>query len=93
MILFVIPEPGMATMQRVLSSEIEAALALVEKQISEAKVNIAKQWKYAVRLESSGADTEEVRLLLARLEDAQLHRIQCRNFLRQALRKAGRTKR
>src|SRR5208283_1252066 len=45
----------------------------------------AKQWKYAVRLESSGADTREVRLLLARLEDAQLRRIQRRNMLREAL--------
>ena len=63
----------------------EFTVASVEKQIAEAEVDLAKQWKYAVRLESSGADTREVRLLLARLEDAQLRRIQRRNMLREAL--------
>ena len=63
----------------------EFTVASVEKQIAEAEVDLAKQWKYAVRLESSGADTREVRLLLARLEDAQLRRIQRRNILREAL--------
>jgi CheY-like chemotaxis protein len=63
----------------------EFTVASVEKQIAEAEVDLAKQWRYAVRLESSGADTREVRLLLARLEDAQLRRIQRRNMLREAL--------
>ncbi len=63
----------------------EFTVASVEKQIAEAEVDLAKQWKYAVHLESSGADTTEVRLLLARLEDAQLRRIQRRNMLRDAL--------
>jgi len=60
-------------------------VASVEKQIAEAEVDLAKQWKDAVRLERSGADTREVRLLLARLEDAQLRRIQRRNMLREAV--------
>jgi two-component system, NtrC family, sensor kinase len=63
----------------------EFAVASVEKQIAEAEVELAKQWKYAVRLESSGTDTREVRLLLARLEGAQLRRIQRRNMLREAI--------
>ena len=63
----------------------EFTVASVEKQIAEAEVDLAKQWKYAVRLESSGADTRQVRLLLARLEDAQLRRIQRRNMLREAI--------
>ena len=63
----------------------EFTVASVEKQIAEAEVDLAKQWKYAVRLESSGADTREVRLLLARLEAAQLRRIQRRNTLREAV--------
>ncbi len=67
------------------SATYEFTLASVEKQIAEAEVDLAKQWKYAVRLESSGADPSEVRLLLARLEDAQLRRIQRRNMLREAL--------
>ena len=63
----------------------EFTVASVEKQIAEAEVDLAKQWKYAVQLESSGGDTTQVRLLLARLEDAQLRRIQRRTMLREAL--------
>jgi two-component system, NtrC family, sensor kinase len=62
----------------------------VEKQIAEAEIDLAKQWKYAVRLERSGADSREVRLLLARLEDAQLRRIHRRKILREALEVLGR---
>ena len=63
----------------------EFTVASVEKQIAEAEVDLAKHWKYAVLLESSGADTGEARLLLARLEDAQLRRIRRRNLLRESV--------
>ena len=63
----------------------EFAVGSVEKQIAEAEVDLAKHWKYAVLLESSGADTRQARLLLARLEDAQLRRIRRRNLLREAV--------
>ncbi len=63
----------------------EFTVASVEKQIAEAEVALAKHWKYAVHLESSGADTGEARLLLARLEDAQLRRIRRRNLLRESV--------
>ena len=63
----------------------EFTVASVEKQIAEAEVALARHWKYAVLLESSGADTREARLLLARLEDAQLRRIRRRNLVRESV--------
>ena len=75
-------QPGAARILLVEDDRSVAEATQVEKQIAEAEVDLAKQWKYAVHLESSGADTTEVRLLLARLEDAQLRRIQRRNMLR-----------
>ena len=63
----------------------EFTVASVEKQIAEAEVDLAKHWKYAVLLESTGADTREARLLLARLEHAQRRRIRRRNLLRESV--------
>jgi CheY-like chemotaxis protein len=61
------------------------SVASVEKQIAEAEVALARHWKYAVLLESSGVDTREARQLLARLEDAQLHRIHRKHLLKEAV--------
>jgi len=64
---------------------LEAALALVEKQIAEAEAYIAKQRRYVAHLESSGSDSREPQLLLKRLEDAQRRRIERKDLLQKML--------